>query len=145
MLSLCCGSFIRQSKGTPASTRASSLPDVPFAPAWPLQDAKVPKAPTNPQLHSPLFGKLSTELRLIIYEAVLTDPTRFLHICQTKGDTSSRRQIAHVWCTDTHSRFPTWQHSCFGDIMRNGTNPSHVRITQTDDKLLSPLFSCRAM
>ncbi|KAF2489952.1 hypothetical protein BU16DRAFT_575483 [Lophium mytilinum] len=40
----------------------------------------VPLYPRRSQTQSPLFGKLSTELRIIIYEAVLGDPVRLMHI-----------------------------------------------------------------
>lgn len=117
-------------------------------PAWPLQAAcEVPDM--IDQLQSPLFGKLSAELRIPIYAVVLGDPERFLHICLNKP-AKRRRQLAHWRCVDMHSPHPTWQHSCFGEIplfspQGNFTTLKPRLVTVTEDHLLGLFLSCRKM
>ncbi|KAF2444645.1 hypothetical protein P171DRAFT_431447 [Karstenula rhodostoma CBS 690.94] len=102
------------------------------------------------QVQSPLFGKLSAELRIPIYAAVLGDPERFLHICLNKKDKKNkkRRRLAHWRCTNLESPHPTWQHSCFGEervLSPSGTFVTihHRAVTTTEDQLLALLLSCR--
>jgi hypothetical protein len=117
-------------------------------PAWPLQvEREVPEIMN--QVQSPLFGKLSAELRIPIYSAVLGDPERFLHICLNKKD-KKRRRLAHWRCTNLESPHPTWQHSCFGEervLSPSGTfiTIQHRAVTTTEDQLLALLLSCRRM
>lgn len=98
------------------------------------------------QLQCPLFEKLSAELRLFIYEFVLGDHTRLLHICK---NLDSRRSVAHYRCTDTDSPYPTWQHACFGEeriVVPGKYSSLHSRAnTETDDNLISLLLTCRRM
>jgi hypothetical protein len=127
----------RRTKGWPPSA------------AWPLQDA-FPMPIMNPQLQSPLFGKLSAELRILIYQYVLGDPERYMHICfnmrQTEFD-KRVRPVAHFRCIDMDSPFPTWQHACFGQTLKDTPHyfPVQRVITETDDKLLALLLTCRLM
>lgn len=130
-------------------------------PAWPLQSGcDVPEI--QDQLQSLLFGKLSIELRIIIYELVLGDPKRFLHICLNRGKKAKKhRKVAHWRCDEMdiqrhepmNSPCPTWQHWCFGDhpiIDRQAHhhdmfNPHRREITVTEDQLIAILLSCRRM
>ena len=139
-------------------SKARRVPDLQpsIPPAWPLYDEHYSKPQMNPQRDSPLFTRLSAELRVLIYQAALTDPHRFLHICknnykylETKKEKVMRRLTAHVWCTDMESTAPTWQHACYGDyvIIEPGKYTAFVqhRIMETNDKLLSLLLACRLM
>lgn len=124
-----------------------------FTPAWPLQsNCDVPEI--RDQFQSPLFGKLSVELRLIIYELVLGDPERFLHLCLNRGEEAKEnRKVAHWRCDEMDSPFPTWQHWCFGDHpLIDGEahydhmyNPPRRKITVTEDRLIEILLCCRRM
>ena len=114
--------------------------------AWPLHRGDVARPKLNPQRACPLFKELSAELRLIIYHAVLAKPDRFLHIrtgqhCRPRW--KKRRRIAHYWCIDKDSPFPTWQHLCYDDGEGANSRPPHI--ADTDDNLLSLLLSCRLM
>ncbi|PVH95901.1 hypothetical protein DM02DRAFT_632443 [Periconia macrospinosa] len=114
-----------------------------LAPAWPLQDNCHIPTILN-QLQSPLFGKLSIELRISIYSDVLGDLERFLHICLNKK--KKGRRVAHWRCTDTESPFPTWQHNCFRDLpfLKSGTYHNFPPgFTTTNDLLTALLLSCR--
>jgi hypothetical protein len=129
-------------------SRAVGLHSMP-TPAWPLQhECDTPEM--LDQLQSPLFGRLSAELRVSIYEAVLGDPERFLHICLNKKNKKMRR-VAHWQCTEMDSPFPTWQHYCFGgepSLDEEGRPTGRLKfrpITITDDQLLAILLSCRIM
>ena len=133
-------------KARSALTKQPSYP-----PAWPLQDEQCAKPDIHAQDASPLFGKISAELRISIYEAVLTDTERLLHICQNRRKQKTRRPerpVAHYWCTDRDSSFPTRQHPCFGEYTYNNDQmkvSASRPITTTNDHLLSLLLSCRRM
>jgi hypothetical protein len=125
----------------------------PYPPAWPLSDASHARPQMNSQQNCPLFKQLSGELRAMIYQAVLTNPQRFLHIIrnvlrQAKRK-SNQRRVAHYWCEDMASPFPTWQHSCYGESVH--VEPGKYTlfcprsITETSDGLLSLLLTCRLM
>ncbi|KAF1999856.1 hypothetical protein P154DRAFT_522939 [Amniculicola lignicola CBS 123094] len=124
----------------------------PPSSAWPLQDA-FPPPPMSHQEQSPLFAQLCIEIRLLIYEAVLGDPQRYMHIRSNirhrrkqKKQKRPERTVAHFRCTDMESPFPTWQHKCFGEEWR--VDPGRwsgvaIARTETDDKLLALLLTCR--
>ncbi|KAF2877038.1 hypothetical protein BDV95DRAFT_137646 [Massariosphaeria phaeospora] len=128
--------FAKFSKKRSASASTSHrLPPTPTA--WPLRpDGPAPAI--CDQLQSPLYGKLSAELRLLIYGLALGDPTRLLHICKNTWRRHRRVPVAHYRCTDTDSPFPTWQHTCF-DVICNRRRAA----TPTEDKLLALLLTCR--
>ena len=113
---------------------------------WPLQDDVTVKPKIRMQQKSPLFTKLSAELRILIYQAALGDPHRFLHICE---NTSRKRQrVSHYYCTDIESRYPTWQHNCYDDSKANldfWVTMTQPIVKTTNDKLLSLLLTCRLM
>jgi hypothetical protein len=131
--------------------RSALTKQLSYPPAWPLHDEQCAKPDMHAQTASLLFGKLSAELRISIYESVLTDPERFLHICQNhrkRNTRHSERAVAHHWCTDRDSPFPTWQHACFGEHTYNNAQMKVFAsrpITTTNDQLLSLLLSCRRM
>jgi hypothetical protein len=133
------GSFVKDRvRGHPRLTRISR-PSYKYALAWPLCDPELGRPKIYPQAASPLFGKLSVELRILIYRAVLTEPTRFLHIIkhlpQPEKKHRPRRPMAHYWCDNMDLPFPTFQHhTCY-----------HGDKTETNDNLLSVLLTCRAM
>jgi hypothetical protein len=60
--------------------------------------------PVNPQSASPLFGKLPTEIRLIIYQYVFGDEA--VHLVQLKG------KIRHVRCKHTSSSLDSHRLCC---------------------------------
>ena len=94
------------------------------------------------QHQSPIFGRLSAELRLTIYEFAFGDPTRFMHTFQDRG---GKRRIAHRRCQDSESLYPTWQHSCFGKWAEEDGEMYSLGTTITEDSMLSFLISCRRM
>ncbi|KAF2820118.1 hypothetical protein CC86DRAFT_361784 [Ophiobolus disseminans] len=134
-------------------TRSIFKSKPPYPPAWPLQDEQHPKPQMNAQEQCPIFAKLSAELRVMVYEAVLIDSSRYLHICtnrRSKRERRGRRAVrsnAHFWCIEQDSPFPTWQHAgCYGEWLEPTPHYStvHTRpITTTDDKILSLLITCR--
>lgn len=134
--------------------RTAHEPRLRYPPAWPLHDERHAKPEMNSQPLCPLFNKLSGELRIWIYQSILTDPHRFLHIIKNgspqigEGGTR-RRAVAHYWCEDIASAFPAWQHSCYGESLdvKPGMSPVFVTrsITETSDRLLSLLLTCRRM
>ncbi|KAF2653175.1 hypothetical protein K491DRAFT_680773 [Lophiostoma macrostomum CBS 122681] len=124
--------------------KARRHPEPTYHPAWPLCDEEISRPDMEPQHGSPLFGTLSAELRIMIYRAVLTDASRFLHICLNRRDGVRRRvrSVAHYWCVDMESQFPKWQHTCYGEKF-SPPGQEFRPITETDDKLLSLLLTCR--
>jgi hypothetical protein len=121
----------------------------PYPPARLRHDNELTEDDITAQKECPLFSKLSAELRILIYEAVLTDRSRFLHICMNRRQRKAKRRVrpvAHFWCTDQDSPFPTWQHACFGESVKPLEQMMAFcfrPITTTDDHLLSLLLSCR--
>lgn len=123
-----------------------------YSPAWPLQEENIARPVFDPQRDCPLLQKLSLELRIIIYRLVLSNSSQFLHIClndrQAKRN-RKRRRVAHFRCVENDSPFPTWQHMCYGekitDHPRGLSSWSPRVVTETDDKLLSLLLTCRLM
>ncbi|KAF2867469.1 hypothetical protein BDV95DRAFT_180536 [Massariosphaeria phaeospora] len=118
-------------------------------PARSHRNRELAKHDINAQQECPLFSKLSAELRIPIYEAVLTDRDRLLHICMNRREGKEKRTVrpvAHIWCTDQESPFPPWQHACFGESVEDlayETVFCSRSTTTTDDQLLSLLLSCR--
>lgn len=117
-----------------------------FSPAWPLLplDAMFSRPKVLDQLQSPLFGKLSAELRVQIYRYVIEaeDQGQFMHVFR---DTGGRQRLAHRCCRDMDSLFPTWQHSCFGEWDDEDGEAYRVTETTTKDSMLYILLSCRRM
>jgi hypothetical protein len=64
------------------------------------------------QSPSSLLSLVSNNVRLLIYEATLTDSGRLLHIVSYRGK-QRQKGIGHWHCEDKESPFPIWQHSCF--------------------------------
>jgi hypothetical protein len=149
--------FRKQAEKARSTSKAKTDVSPKYPPAWPLCSDDHPKPRINPQTQSPLFTVLSAELRIQVYQAVLTDPPRFLHIIKNRFPARHglqklkkkvpERRVAHYWCTDMESPYPTWQHVCYGESL-DPTSPIprtfHRRpITETNDKLLSLLQTCR--
>jgi hypothetical protein len=66
----------------------------------------------HPQTQSDLLNLVPKDVRLLIYEAVLAEPYRLLHIISYCG--KEIRELGHWHCVDQDSPLPTWQHKCFG-------------------------------
>ncbi|KAF2492917.1 hypothetical protein BU16DRAFT_564219 [Lophium mytilinum] len=97
-------------------------------------------SPCHDQAQSPLFGKrFPAELRIAIYEAVLGDPVRLMHIVPHEDGS---KRVGHRRCIELDCPYPTWQHKCFGKY-EDERGMHHRRTPQTHDKLLSLLVSCR--
>lgn len=93
------------------------------------------------QEQSILFSMLSTELRLLIHEEALSDPMRMLHIVPYRG--KRRQQVMGHWhCTDQDSKFPLWQHSCFGTYLKDN-NRMFRREPRSNSNLVSWMLTCR--
>lgn len=126
-------------------------PHSPQPTMWPLLDACGMQPGIRPQPQSPLFEKLSAEIRLALYQAALANFGGFMHICKnwTPKKGKKLRQVAHFCCIDMDSPYPTWQHTCYGERQvttdRGTTGFRYRPVTETDDKLLSLLLTCRLM
>jgi hypothetical protein len=97
--------------------------------------------PAHAQLQCILFRMISSEVRLLIYEAALSDPGRLLHIVPYRG--KKRRQgVGHWRCEDTESPLPTWQHSCFG-VWAGETGICNRIEPRSESNLVSLLLTCR--
>jgi hypothetical protein len=102
----------------------------------------VTTGPVHDQSQSIVFDKLSAEIRLLIYEAVLTDPTRLLHI----SFFSKSEGMRHWRCEDVDSPFPLWQHRCFGIYNNSDNSGRHHRTeSRSNDNLVNLLLTCRRM
>jgi hypothetical protein len=114
---------------------------------------KAPKKPQNlqytpisPQLRNkqsqaPLFSlNFPAELRLAIYEAVLGDQYRLMHIIPFDDGSGS---VGRQRCEDEDCANPTWQHKCFGTWLEiNGSALVRARTFPSQDKLLALLLTC---
>jgi hypothetical protein len=91
-----------------------------------------------------LFEKLSTELRLLIYEEVLADPDRLLHFLHINPLGGRPKKLGHWRCEDPHSKSLTWQHACFG-MWIEGESQCIREASYTNSDLISLLLTCRLM
>lgn len=100
--------------------------------------------PRNEQAQSPLFGaRFPAELRIIVYETVLGDPSRLLHLILFNDETG---RVGHRRCEDQAHAGPTWQHRCFGTYLTMGISGRAVEtFFYSNDKLLALLLSCHRM
>ncbi|KAF2648166.1 hypothetical protein K491DRAFT_257429 [Lophiostoma macrostomum CBS 122681] len=115
---------------------------------------------TYSQHQSPLFRKLSGELRNSVYEYALGSPSCLMHIIPTGAETQDElatTSFGHRRCDDhgskslwpnysEHPGYPTWQHTCFGQWSkvndgRAGGGRHHA--TASNDGLISLVFNCR--
>ncbi|KAF2662837.1 hypothetical protein K491DRAFT_672688 [Lophiostoma macrostomum CBS 122681] len=122
-----------QSEPASCSNSACTTPEEPAAAA-----AAERRSSTSSQLQCLLFGKLSAELRLLIYAYALGDPIRPMHIIPFKRGSP---EVAHSRCYDMQSPLPSWQHHCFGQTgysMQHHSSPLRV-----NDNILSLLLTCR--
>jgi hypothetical protein len=87
---------------------------------------------------------LSTEVRMLIYEAVLADPDRLLHFLHTTPTRGRPKKLGHWRCEDVKSPYLTWQHVCFG--LWNEPGVQYTRsASYTNSDLLSLILTCRLM
>jgi hypothetical protein len=104
----------------------------------------LPRSSPLGQEQSVLFGKLSAEMRLLIYEKVLAEPQcllHFLHVTPTKGRPA---KLGHWRCEDAASPYLTWQHVCFG-VWNEGSTRWYRPASTTNGDLISMLITCRLM
>ncbi|KAF1836064.1 hypothetical protein BDW02DRAFT_567395 [Decorospora gaudefroyi] len=129
---------LRLKKPTVAvDSSASPSPDIQQLPR-----AALPRDIPISQKQCDLFEKLSTEIRLLIYEAVLTDPDRplhFLHVTPLRG---RPKKLGHWRCEESDSPYLMWQHSCFG-LWDKGSTRVIRHASHTNSDLLSLLLACR--
>ncbi|PVH98355.1 hypothetical protein DM02DRAFT_673438 [Periconia macrospinosa] len=94
------------------------------------------------QHQSPLFRLLSPDLRLCIYEMILSDPRRLMHIMIFARDL----KLVHSWCHDEDSPLPICQHLCYGHpyIDRDaGGYAAQIDLPGSKDGFVNLLLSCR--
>ena len=114
------------------------------------QDAKSMPRPELPrgepldQKQCMLFGKLSPEVRLLIYEEVLADPQRLLHFLHVTPGKGRPHKLGHWRCEDMDSMYLTWQHMCFG-VWNEASGRMHRPAYYTNGDLFSILVTCRLM
>jgi hypothetical protein len=119
----------------------------------PIVNPRKPQAPLRPpislqlrneQAQCPLFSsRFPAELRVSIYEALLGDAERLMHIIPF--DDSSGR-VGRRRCADAESEGPTWQHKCFGTYLHmNGSARKRQMTFESNDKLMALLLSCHRM
>jgi hypothetical protein len=97
--------------------------------------------PANAQRQCTLFNVLSADVRMLIYEAVLSDPGRLLHVTFYNG-AQKRKGMGHWRCVDEESPYPTWQHKCFG-LWVEGNRGHRRREPRSNSNLVSLLLACR--
>ena len=113
----------------------------PYPPAWPLVDDTIARPPMNPQSQSLLFSRLTPELRRLIYVIAIGDVHRFTHIYPNPTNPA---RLTHSRCTDMHSSYPSWQHTCYTSLSDPETYEREARrISGETDGLVSLLLSCR--
>jgi hypothetical protein len=116
----------------------------PPKPQW-LPRPPISTEPRNPQKTCPFFRpNFPAELRIKIYEAVLGDSDRFMHVIPF-DDQSNR--VGRRRCDNIHGdELPTWQHSCFGNVLTANKLSSRQRYEfWSDDRLLAFLLTCHRM
>lgn len=91
-------------------------------------------------LFSPHFP---VQLRLQVYELVLGDITRLMHIIPF--DDGSNR-LGRRRCGDVNIKAPTWQHRCFETwVQRERSARVRQQSFRSSDRLLALCLSCRMM
>jgi len=101
----------------------------------------VPSDAPHAQDQSVLFSQLPAEVRLLIYDAVLADEERLLHILRIlpRPKTSKTTKLTHWRCNDMDSLYPEWQHTCYRDCVHTIQGQE----MHSNDNLLSLLLTCR--
>ncbi|KAF1962962.1 hypothetical protein CC80DRAFT_461435 [Byssothecium circinans] len=131
--------FLFRSRRSSRRTRHPP-PTNPPKPQAPLRPP-ISQEPRNEQTKCPLFSpNFPAELRISIYEAVLGDQDRFMHVIPF-DDESNR--VGRRRCEDTACKGPTWQHRCFGTwLERQGSSRIRKYTFHSSDQLLALLLSC---
>ncbi|KAF2653294.1 hypothetical protein K491DRAFT_718128 [Lophiostoma macrostomum CBS 122681] len=94
--------------------------------------------PRNEQIQSLLFGpRFPAELRVVIYEHVLGDSSRLMHIIAYKD---SSGYVGRRRCEDVDFAGPMWQHDCFKSY--HSKDPARQGTFDSEDNLLSIILSC---
>ncbi|KAF2463883.1 uncharacterized protein BDR25DRAFT_272402 [Lindgomyces ingoldianus] len=101
----------------------------------------ISREPRNEQTKCPLFSpNFPAELRISIYEAVLGDRHRFMHVIPF-DDESNR--VGRRRCEDMACEGPTWQHKCFGTWLERRRSSRKRKFTfHSSDQILALLLSC---
>jgi len=128
-----------QRKKPEPTTTINQCPASKFIPRLEL-----PRGEPLDQKQCVLFGRLSAEVRLLIYEEVLADPQRLLHFLHVTYGIGRPYKLGHWRCVDKDSPYVTWQHTCFG-VWSEG-DVQHIRpACHTNSDLISLLLACRIM
>lgn len=97
---------------------------------------------SSDQGQSPLFTKLSAELRVEVYRWVLSSGGALLHLAR------AHQKLTHIRCFDDgpdSSKRP-WRHECWGFSYRDGSFHMHPHNNIPPDRdLLALLKTCREM
>ena len=104
----------------------------------------IPTGPLHSQEQSILFNRLSTELRLLVFSAVLTHSGRLLHILHMVPDQGESLHLSHWRCEDVDYMHPVWQHRCFGQWTDGDTLYTRSELRSNSD-LLPLLLTCRSI
>jgi hypothetical protein len=129
---------LRRKKTEPTTTIA------PNQDSEPMPRPVLPRSSPLDQKQCVLFGKLSAEIRLLVYEKVLAEPQcllHFLHVTPTKGRPA---KLGHWRCEDAAIPYLTWQHVCFG-VWNEGSTRWYRPASTTNGDLISMLITCRLM
>ncbi|KAH3964650.1 hypothetical protein HBH70_126260 [Parastagonospora nodorum] len=93
----------------------------------------------NEQAKCPLFSpNFPAELRLSIFEDVLGDKHRLMHVIPFDDQSG---YVGRQRCIDTACEGPTWQHKCFG-VWLSGSSRRRVYTFNSRSQLLALLLSC---
>lgn len=94
------------------------------------------------QVLSPLFSKLSTELRVEIYRLALGGGGVVLHLAR------AHQRLTHIRCfadSKDYDKHP-WRHACWGYDYRDGAFQAHAPHHDPNDRdLLALLRTCHRM
>ena len=92
------------------------------------------------QCQSALFCKLPPEIRERIYQEVLADPDRVIHI------TLLHERMGHVRCWGESDELQlNWQHPCWGQEHESGVHNKWGEFERPQQNLLALLRSCHRM
>jgi hypothetical protein len=100
----------------------------------------------SPQLQekSPFLSWLPVDVRLLIYEAVLANLERLLHILHALPGKSQQKKLKHWRCDDEDNPHLVWQHKCFGTWAEGNMGCTIAELRSNND-LISSLLVSRQM
>jgi hypothetical protein len=109
----------------------------------PSQEPYIMTGSALDQTQSAMLRVVPKDVRLMIHELVLSDPTRFLHIVSYRG-TKCKAHMGNWRCDDEASQFPTWQHRCFGEWADENGKQQRWE-PRSNGSLVSWLLTCRSL